>query len=238
MKKSITILLSILLACTMLTSCGKVTNGIIERVKAIFIFRSIRNLDIHKTANDSKNLDSLLVKSANEFSKNLPMMIDSETRLDAVIAYSKTLLSVYTIVNFSRDEIDTNELKNNAYPQLLNGIKTISDLKMFRDNKVTWVYLYRDKDGKEIIKFRFEYEDYREDKPMLDAMEYRIANYTETLRIKPDDYEILNLRGNAYAQKDNYDRAIKDFEAMLKIDPNNIDARNGLEKILKWKYEN
>jgi len=236
--KSIFDILCLLILCIYPSSKEREEMSIVEYKlpkKAITVLIAITaiiyGLFLYKTINDSKDIDSLLVKTANEVNKSLPIMIDSETRLDATMAANKTYYAYYTLVNFSKDEIDTNEIKNYVYHQGLNFIRTASSLKIFRDNKVTMRYLYRDKEGKEIIKFSFSYEDYREDKPILDTMELwdnekidPIVEYTETLRIKPDDYETLNLRGVKYFLKGDYDQAIEDFNASLKIKPDDQDV--------------
>jgi uncharacterized membrane protein YhaH (DUF805 family) len=95
--------------------------------------------------------------------KYLPKMQDSEIRIDSVMALpNKTLMYVYTLVNSSKNKIDTNEFKKDFYPSLLDNTRHNWDLELFRRFKVTMIYLYRDKDGNEVIKFRFEHEDYRE----------------------------------------------------------------------------
>jgi len=55
---------------------------------------------------------------------------------------------------------------------------------------------------------------------------------------KPEGFRRVNRqgcrfsknRGMAYAKKDDYDKAIMDYEAVLRIDPNDILARNNLEQ--------
>ena len=44
-----------------------------------------------------------------------------------------------------------------------------------------------------------------------------------------DEAVDLNNRGNAYYLKGNYDRAIVDWEAVLRINPNHATARRSIE---------
>jgi Tfp pilus assembly protein PilF len=39
--------------------------------------------------------------------------------------------------------------------------------------------------------------------------------------------------GNAYLSKKDYERAVANFEAALKIDPNHAEAKDGLEEARK-----
>jgi hypothetical protein len=112
--------------------------------------------------NGKQNIfDKNLVATANQLNMNLPIMLDSETRLDSTMALpGKKFAYYYTLVNFSVDELDVENFESIMKPTILNSIKTNSDLQEFRDNKVTMVYLYKDKSGNEIIKFEFTHDDY------------------------------------------------------------------------------
>jgi len=137
--------------------------NIIITAIAVVIGASVSNAVFLKMGKPT--FDEKLMEVAKEFNKQLPMMIDSHTRYDAMMALpNNTLAHMYTLIHVSVDESDVNisEIETVIRAQLLNFIKTSSDMKLFRDKKVTFVYLYRDKDGKEIIKFTFDYNDYKE----------------------------------------------------------------------------
>ncbi|HEY7312533.1 MAG TPA: tetratricopeptide repeat protein [Gemmataceae bacterium] len=51
-----------------------------------------------------------------------------------------------------------------------------------------------------------------------------IADYTQALRLKPGDAEILRKRGQLYLATHNYDKAIADCTESLRRQPNNADA--------------
>jgi hypothetical protein len=113
--------------------------------------------------NGQRNIfDKQLVEAANQINKNLPIMVDSETRLDSTMALpNKKFTYIYTLINYTQEEIDSDELKELLEPNILNNIKTNSDLEEFRENKVTMVYLYKDKTGNEILKLEYSYNDYK-----------------------------------------------------------------------------
>jgi hypothetical protein len=112
----------------------------------------------------SKNIfDKELVEATSEINKNLPIMVDSETRLDSLMALPDNAIQYfYTLVNYSKDEINIEDFKNELSPMVLNNIKTNSDLKSFKDNKITMIYSYRDKNNNELFKLKYEYDDYKE----------------------------------------------------------------------------
>jgi hypothetical protein len=112
---------------------------------------------------NKSSFDYTLAEAANEINQHLPMMIDSETRIDSTIALpGKTFQYFYTLVNFSKDQLDAEDFEKRLRSIILNSIKTNSDMENFRKNEVTLVYLYRDKDGKEFLKFTFSPDDYKE----------------------------------------------------------------------------
>jgi Flp pilus assembly protein TadD len=47
-----------------------------------------------------------------------------------------------------------------------------------------------------------------------------IANFSEAIRLHPDDASAFNSRGNAYAQKGNLYRAIADYNEAIRLKPN------------------
>lgn len=55
-----------------------------------------------------------------------------------------------------------------------------------------------------------------------------IKELNEAIRLNPNSAEAYFLRGAAYSSKENYVKAIADFEAALRINPRHTDARHGL----------
>jgi len=105
-------------------------------------------------------IDSQLMKIANEINKNCPFMVDSETRADNVGTVAKTIYYNFTLINYSDYEIDKVLFESNIKPTVLNGVKTNPEMKYLRDKRVTFVYNYRDKNGKHIISFKFTPQEY------------------------------------------------------------------------------
>ena len=51
-----------------------------------------------------------------------------------------------------------------------------------------------------------------------------IADYSEAIRIKPDNAQVFNNRGNAYFFKGQWDRAIEDYDDAIRLQPDLAEA--------------
>ncbi len=97
---------------------------------------------------ESVPIDKHLAVAASELNKTLPMMVDASTRLDNVLALpDRVMVYNYTAVKIEIVQADSNTFKDNLRPKLINIIKTTPEMKFFRDEDVTFVYLYRREDG-------------------------------------------------------------------------------------------
>ena len=106
-------------------------------------------------------LNKELVNLANEINKSLPMMGDSETRLDNTMAYpNNTFQYTYTLVNYDKESIDIVELKKNLEPRIINELKSNPQMQWQRDNKVTLEYYYKDKNGIYLFTITVKPEQY------------------------------------------------------------------------------
>lgn len=139
---------------------GKVLTIIVSIILlalAVLIGKSI----ITKVFNTSdENIQAQLLKMTNEINKRCPFMMDSETRLDKTGTYRNSIYYYCTLINYSIGEVDVKYLIYKVKPALLNRIKTNPDMKFMRDNKVTFIYNYRDKSGIHIVSFKFTPQDY------------------------------------------------------------------------------
>ena len=95
-------------------------------------------------SNDDTNAEKAIAKIVNELNEMCPMAIDEYTTLDNVTALpSKTIQYNYTL-GFELSEVNVDELKNTVYPNTINYVKNAPDMKIYRDNKVTFIYFYKD----------------------------------------------------------------------------------------------
>ena len=64
-----------------------------------------------------------------------------------------------------------------------------------------------------------------------------IAKATEAIRLDPGATMAYNNRGVAYGEKSKYDRAIADFDAVLRLDPTHKEARRNREEASALKSD-
>ncbi|WP_444915942.1 hypothetical protein [Microbulbifer sp. TRSA007] len=96
---------------------------------------------------------------AEEANKLLPTIIDSETRLDSNVGLNNTFTYIYTLTNYSFDEIDASILEQNLSPKVLNNYCSSSDMKQFVDHGVTVNFRYLGKSGKQILNLSHQPSD-------------------------------------------------------------------------------
>ena len=91
-------------------------------------------------------------------------MLDKETRFDNAIVFPGKILQYnYTLVNLTKEMVDTIELRNYIIPVATNNAKTNPDMKYQRDNKVIFKYYYKDMKGNYLFSFAVTPEQYKTD---------------------------------------------------------------------------
>lgn len=127
---------------------NKVRNTILGIVAGAIAYFAVQHF-IFK----APSVDKVMMNAASELNKTCPIMIDQETRLDNALAMpNKAFQYNYTLINLDESEVNVDTLKKYIEPFIVNSIKTNPDMKMFRDNKVTMIYYYCDKDGDFVYK--------------------------------------------------------------------------------------
>ena len=92
-----------------------------------------------------------LVQVSKDLNARLPMSVDNETRWDTTVPGPGNCLTYcYTMVNASKSELDPAMITSKIKPKLLQYYRTNPDMKLFRDNRVTLRYLYKDKAGETV----------------------------------------------------------------------------------------
>jgi hypothetical protein len=105
-------------------------------------------------------LNTEIAKNANK-ELQTPGMLDDETRIDEIKAMpGKKLVYYYTLVNYAIDDLNIDFFEESMKEDLFNNLKN-PELKPLKDNEVTFVHIYRDKDGEVISTLEFTYEDYK-----------------------------------------------------------------------------
>jgi len=106
--------------------------------------------------------DKVMMAAASEINKSCPIMVDQETRLDNAIALPENSLQYnYSLINMESADVNPEELKTYIEPGIVNLVKTSPDMKIYRENKTTIIYNYRDKKGVFILKLTVTPEMYQ-----------------------------------------------------------------------------
>jgi len=92
--------------------------------------------------------DKELAEQADKINRNLPMMVDSETKMLNIHGINNTVTTDYQLVNVLAKQVDTTQFNPAVKKKLLNNHCTRPETKILRDHNVTMRYNYRDMEGK------------------------------------------------------------------------------------------
>ncbi len=106
--------------------------------------------------------DKAMMKAASELNESCPIMVDQDTRLDNAIAQVDNSFQYnYTLVNLTKTDIEIDGFTAFLEEQITTDVRTNPDLKIYRDNKVTMMYSYKDKNGEFVTKIVVTPEEYQ-----------------------------------------------------------------------------
>jgi hypothetical protein len=128
-------------------------------ILAILISIAVPNFIKARNTSPQKKTDALR-KLADQTNKQLPIMADSETRVDRVTVLGPDLLEYqYTFVNTEKNGFDVEKFLSAARPQILENYRKGDQFKMFRENSVSVRFSYYDKNGKLITNIDISTKD-------------------------------------------------------------------------------
>ncbi len=105
-------------------------------------------------SNRTADIERALTMASNEANKNVPLMLDAETRLDGTSAGpGRVLIYNYTLVNVTKGEgLNTQKFEEVTRPNIIREYKTTPGLKALREADVSMHHRFSDKDGVFIIE--------------------------------------------------------------------------------------
>lgn len=136
------------------------TKQIIITVIAVIIGSTFGKLGVEYFFNRSSTFDEQMMKTASELNKTCPIMVDNDTRLDNVIALSDNVFQCnYTLVNYSKGELDIEKLEKNISTSILKNVKSNPSIKLYRGKKAAIACSYKN----DVFPFSLEYKynDYK-----------------------------------------------------------------------------
>ncbi len=109
-----------------------------------------------------ESFDKALAKAASDLNATLPMMVDKETRLDSSMGGPGMVFTYnYTLINYTKDQLNIEALKKELRPSILNYAKTDPSMQGFRDADVKLVYRYKDKNSAFLFDISIQPEEYQ-----------------------------------------------------------------------------
>jgi len=102
------------------------------------------------------NLDEILMDKASIINKNLPMMLDDETRFDSTAGINGQFVYKYTLVNYFAEDIDGKLFYESMQPQLINDVCATDEFKVFVDLHVPVKFSYYGKNTQKIISITID----------------------------------------------------------------------------------
>jgi ribosomal protein L37E len=108
---------------------------------AFYFYQNGVPQNINPTAN------KVAMSLINDFNKNLPVMLDSETRLDNVMFVdNQNIRYTFSLINVEEGKVDPT-LKEKMEPQIINNVKTSPQMEPLRKLGIIFNYYYKDKNG-------------------------------------------------------------------------------------------
>lgn len=104
-----------------------------------------------------KEVEKALQVVVDAMNKQCPIQVDAITRLDKCEAKGKELTYFYTITDDSAFDVKTFE--EIGVPAIKETLKTNPQMDTFRQFDVTMIYVYNNKDGKELYKLKLNPSD-------------------------------------------------------------------------------
>jgi len=112
-----------------------------------------------------KSYETEIRDIANDTNRNLPTMVDSETRFESVSPESGKIYQYnFTLINVEKRNFNAASFSKRQKSTILSGIKKMkneSGFKFFIENNVTFSYRYNDKNGKNLLKISIPPSDYK-----------------------------------------------------------------------------
>ena len=112
-------------------------------------------------SSEKPTFDKVMIEYANKINKTCPSKVDEDIRLDNTMALPNNKFKYnYTLINLVKQNIDSNEIKDLLEPTLINNIKSSPDFKIFRDNKTTLTFNFKDKNGQYVLEINVTPKNY------------------------------------------------------------------------------
>ena len=113
---------------------------------------------------DQASFDQKLHEACLTINRQLPVMVDDDTRLDSMSSFpSRVLRYHYTLLASEEGELDPKALQNFLQPKIIQNIRTSPDMRLYKEEKVTFHYCYKDREGRLVLQLTIAPPMYEDD---------------------------------------------------------------------------
>lgn len=109
-------------------------------------------------SDDLASMIEAVVRVANS-QIELPILVDEETRLEAIRAVGEALEYQFTLVNYAAEELDREALAQNLQPGVVLQVCSQPSLKRLLDGGASTFFRYRGNDAEEVAAIRVTHAD-------------------------------------------------------------------------------
>lgn len=140
---------------------NKINVQIFIAIITILILLSVKKVSAGTDLINQEVARKTLIKMAIDINKQTPIMIDSETRFDYVLATGLTIAYNYTLVNIEEPESISKETIENFKQGIINAQCGDQRVKRAMRSGMKTAYFYKDKNGRYISSFETGIRDCR-----------------------------------------------------------------------------
>lgn len=171
--------------------------------------------EIEKTESKTKKIEGELTKKLEEFSskEDIVLNVTQKKTIDDTIIQTKEELKKSGLDSFKNLYLakSLKAFSENNWEEVIRLFSSYIDI-----NETNQVAYY-----KRAYAFS-ELSDNREGKQMIEYIEKAIIDYTEAIRLVPDDAGAYNNRAIEYEKLVNYEKAIFDYAEAIRLEPTSI----------------
>jgi hypothetical protein len=115
---------------------------------------------MYETGYRDSGVNYNLVVAADTINKKLPMMVDSETRLEKVVPDSRKLIFYLVLPGVKKEEMNLPVFRTNILQSVIADYKTNATKAGLRADGITMEYRFSDKEGNAVLRFAISPKDF------------------------------------------------------------------------------
>jgi hypothetical protein len=106
------------------------------------------------TKAEQSAIENLLIETSKKLNKNLPLMVDTDTRLDVTLALGMQIHYKYTLVNTATKDMDVAVFRKKMEEHMIRTHRADKGAVTLLKAGVEYVFIYVDKNGVSVASIR------------------------------------------------------------------------------------